>query len=285
MNSILAFLLLPYVLGGDIITELTNSDEINVLADLAEEAGLKDLLSSPGPITVFAPTNEAFRNLPPFITQKLFEDKEHLKKVILYHMVGSSLPYDDITDESAIATNEGTQLRLNKFQMEEGAPSFVTVNGKLVVHSLPASNGVIHIMSDLLYPLPMHNIAEILSLDPRFSSLREAVKLAGMEDTLTTGGPYTLFAPTNKAFTSNLDSEEAAKAVVQRHLVSGSYFAARLVNQTITADSGDTLVVTLEAGDRDFLRVHNEQTANKAVVTEPDVLVHNGVIHAINNIL
>jgi len=285
MNSILTFLLLPYVLGGDIITELTNSDEINVLADLAEEAGLKDLLSSPGPITVFAPTNEAFRNLPPFITQKLFEDKEHLKRVILYHMVGSSLPYDDITDESAIATNEGTQLRLNKFQMEEGAPSFVTVNGKLVVHSLPASNGVIHVMSDLLYPLPMHNIAEIISLDPRFSSLGKAVKLAGMEDTLTTGGPYTLFAPTNKAFTGELDSEEAAKAVVQRHLVPGSYFAARLVNQTIAADSGDKLVVTLEAGDRDFLRVHNEQTANKAVVTEPDVLVHNGVIHAINNIL
>jgi len=285
MNSILTFLLLPYVLGGDIISELTNSDEINVLADLAEEAGLKDLLSSPGPITVFAPTNEAFRNLPPFITQKLFEDKEHLKRVILYHMVGSSLPYDDITDESAIATNEGTQLRLNKFQMEEGAPSFVTVNGKLVVHSLPASNGVIHVMSDLLYPLPMHNIAEIISLDPRFSSLRKAVKLAGMEDTLTTGGPYTLFAPTNKAFTGELDGEEAAKAVVQRHLVPGSYFAARLVNQTIAADSGDKLVVTLEAGDRDFLRVHNEQTANKAVVTEPDVLVHNGVIHAINNIL
>jgi len=200
-------------------------------------------------------------------------------------MVGSSLPYDDITDESAIATDEGTQLRLNKFQMEEGAPSFVTVNGKLVVHSRPASNGVIHVMSDLLYPLPMHNIGEILSLDPRFSSLRKAVKLAGMEDTLTTGGPFTLFAPTNKAFTEEVDSEEAAKAVVQRHLVPGSYFAARLVNQTIAADSGDTIVVTLEAGDRDFLRVHNEQTENKAVVTEPDVLVHNGVIHAINNIL
>jgi len=285
MNSILTFLLLPYVLGGDIITELTNSDEINVLADLAEEAGLKDLLSSPGPITVFAPTNEAFRNLPPFITQKLFEDKEHLKRVILYHMVGSSLPYDDITDESAIATNEGTQLRLNKFQMEEGAPSFVTVNGKLVVHSLPASNGVIHVMSDLLYPLPMHNIAEIISLDPRFSSLRKAVKLAGMEDTLTTGGPYTLFAPTNKAFTGELDSEEAAKAVVQRHLVPGSKFAARLLNQTITAESGENLILTLQEKETNYMTVQCEQSSHEAVITEGDILVTNGVIHAINNIL
>jgi len=285
MNSILALLLVPCVLGGDIITELTNSDEIDVLAELADQAGLKDLLSSEGPITVFAPTNEAFSKLPPGVAKKLFEDKEHLKKVILYHMIESSLPYDDIVDDTTHATKEGTSIRMNKFKMVETLPDFATVNGVGVLHSLPASNGVIHIISELLYPLPVHNIAKMLSLDPRFSSLGKAVKLAGMEDTLTTGGPYTLFAPTNKAFTGELDGEEAAKAVVQRHLVPGSYFAARLVNQTIAADSGDKLVVTLEAGDRDFLRVHNEQTANKAVVTEPDVLVHNGVIHAINNIL
>jgi len=285
MNSILALLLVPCVFGGDIITELTNSDEIDVLAELADQAGLKDLLSSEGPITVFAPTNEAFSKLPPGVAKKLFEDKEHLKKVILYHMIESSLPYDDIVDDTTHATKEGTAIRMNKFKMVETLPDFATVNGVGVLHSLPASNGVIHIISELLYPLPVHNIAKMLSLDPRFSSLGKAVKLAGMEDTLTTGGPYTLFAPTNKAFTGELDSEEAAKEIVHRHLVPGSYFAARLVNQTIAADSGDKLVVTLEAGDRDFLRVHNEQTANKAVVTEPDVLVHNGVIHAINNIL
>lgn len=286
MHACLAFLLLPSVMGGDIIAEMA-SLKIDVLADLADEAGLKDLLSSAGPITVFAPTNEAFRKLPPIIASKLFEDKEHLKKVILYHMVASSLPYDDITDDATIATKEGSKLRTNKFQMGEQAHSFVTVNGVLVVHSLPASNGVIHVISELLYPLPDHNIAEILDLDPRFSSLGKAVKQAGMTDTLTTGGPFTLFAPTEKAFLEMEENEDAAKSkeLVQRHLVPGSYFAARLVNQTIASDSGESLKVTLEERETNFLTVLCEQSSKKALVTEPDVLVTNGVIHAINNIL
>jgi len=285
MNSILALLLVPCVFGGDIITELTNSDEIDVLAELADQAGLKDLLSSEGPITVFAPTNEAFSKLPPGVAKKLFEDKEHLKKVILYHMIESSLPYDDIVDDTTHATKEGTSIRMNKFKMVETLPDFATVNGVGVLHSLPASNGVIHIISELLYPLPVHNIAKMLSLDPRFSSLGKAVKLAGMEDTLTTGGPFTLFAPTNKAFTGELDSEEAAKAVVERHLVPGSKFAARLLNQTVVAESGENLILTLQEKETNYMTVQCEQSSHEAVITEGDILVTNGVIHAINNIL
>jgi len=283
MNSFLTLLLLPYVLGGDIITELTNSDEIDVLAELADQAGLKDLLASEGPITVFAPTNKAFSKLPPFVAQKLFEDKEHLKKVIQYHMVESSLPFDDIVDDSSLATKEGTEIRMNKFKMIEGLPDFATVNGVGVIHSVPASNGVIHIISELLYPLPEHNIAEILSLDPRFSSLGKAVKLAGMEETLKQG-PFTLFAPTNKAFTGEEESQEAAKAMVQKHLVPGSKFAARLVNQTIAAEGGQALRVTLQEKEKNFMTVKCDDH-EEAVITEADILVTNGVIHAINKIL
>merc|ERR1712226_1752269 len=191
---------------------------------------------------------------------KLFEDREHLKKVIQYHVVSGSHPYDDITDETSLATMEGSELRLNKFQKTDGHPefpSFVTVNGKLVVGSIAADNGVIHIISDLLYPLPVVSIAEILSLDPRFSSLEKAVKTAGMEETLATGGPFTLFAPTKKAFEGMEDNEDPVKSkeLIQRHLVSGSYFAARLVNHTIAAESGESLKVTLEKGENSFLTV------------------------------
>merc|ERR1712080_579096 len=229
-------------------------------------------------------TNKAFSKLPPFVAQKLFDDKEHLKKVIQYHMVESSLPFDDIVDDSSVATKEGTEIRMNKFKMIEGLPDFATVNGVGVIHSLPASNGVIHIISELLYPLPEHNIAEILSLDPRFSSLGKAVKLAGMEETLSQG-PFTLFAPTNKAFTGEEDSMEAAKAMVHRHLVAGSKFASRLVNQTIAAESGDNLMVTLQEKETNYMTVQCEQSSHEAVMTEADILVTNGVIHAINNIL
>merc|ERR1712002_996914 len=78
----------------------------------------------------------------------------------------------------------------------------ITVNGAQVVYrDQVASNGVIHFVSDVLYPFtPEKTIAEVASADPRFSTLVDVLTKADLASVLSTPGPFTVFAPTNDAF-------------------------------------------------------------------------------------
>jgi len=285
MNLFLAAFLLPAVFGDNILDELTKNKEISLLAKLSEVAGLEDLFTSADPLTVFAPTNEAFNKLLPAARHNLYQDKELLKKVILYHTLPGKLEVGDISDDEVLTTKEGSKLRTNVFKMAEALPSFITVNGALVVHSRPVSNGVIHVISDIFFPIPELSINQMLELDPRFSSLMKVVEKAGMTETLATGGPFTFFAPTEEAFKGfeETPNEDECKELVLRHMVTGTRFAARLVNQTHVSDSGETLKTFLEDPGEDYLTVECDHV--KGRLMEPDLLVTNGVVHAINKIL
>ena len=77
-------------------------------------------------------------------------------------------------------------------------PGFVTVNGKRVSKAdVKASNGVIHMVTGVIYPIPTMSLAEKLGSDPRFSTLLTAIQAAGLTFPPT---PVTMFAPTNDAF-------------------------------------------------------------------------------------
>ena len=110
---------------------------------------------------------------------------------------------------------------------------FVTINGKRVNKAdIEADNGVIHMVTDVIYPFPTGNIAEVVTGDERFSTLLAAVGAAGLAETLATGGPFTVFAPTNDAFAKVpkdaldglLADKEALTKVLLRHVLPGALF-------------------------------------------------------------
>merc|ERR1712212_1187272 len=137
---------------------------------------------------------------------------------------------------------------------------------------------------------PTKNIAELAIATPQLSTLLAAVKAAGLVETLAGEGPFTVFAPTNKAFakipktTLNglLADKDALTAALLRHVVPGAALKAGDVPE------GDTKVKT--AGGEEitvsrtrYLKI--KSSVAKTGVAAFDILATNGVVHLVNDVL
>merc|ERR1719239_1041052 len=142
----------------------------------------------------------------------------------------------------------------------------------------------------MMKPMPSQNIAELAIATPQLSTLLAAVKAAGLVETLAGEGPFTAFAPTNKAFAKipkdTLDGlladKDALTAVLLRHVVPGAALKAGDVPE------GDTKVKT--AGGEEitvsrtrYLKI--KSSVAKTGVAAFDIIATNGVVHLINDVL
>lgn len=129
------------------ITDTTaRTASLSTLNKLIGDAGLTDTLRGPGPYTVFAPTDEAFKAVPAKTLESLAKDKEQLKAVLMYHVVPGKVVAADIKSGKT-RTAQGTDVTVAK------AGGFVTVEEALVTQAdVPASNGVVHVIDRVLLP-------------------------------------------------------------------------------------------------------------------------------------
>ena len=120
--------------------------ELSTLSKLISDAGLTQTLSAPGPFTVFAPTNAAFKAVPPKTMDELAKNKELLAQVLTYHVVPGKAMAADVKQGNAKSVN-GANLALSK------SGTYVTVEDALVTKpDLGASNGVVHVVDRVLLP-------------------------------------------------------------------------------------------------------------------------------------
>jgi uncharacterized surface protein with fasciclin (FAS1) repeats len=130
------------------IVQIAISDpDLSTLVAAVKDAGLVSTLESPGPFTVFAPTNEAFAKLPVGLLDYLLDNPWILKKVLLYHVVGgyhtlSNAPLDTVLGEkvfpSFALSTSGVWVEVN--------------NSWVSLKAIKASNGVIYIIDSVLLP-------------------------------------------------------------------------------------------------------------------------------------
>lgn len=129
------------------------------------------------------------------------------------------------------------------------------------------------------------NIVEIASSNPDFSTLVTAVKAAGLVETLSGSGPFTVFAPTNAAFeklpAGTLDSllkdPAKLKSILTYHVVSGNVKAADVVKLT--------KATTVEGQDVSVKVDGSMVMINDSKVTKTDISASNGTIHVIDTVL
>ena len=131
------------------------------------------------------------------------------------------------------------------------------------------------------------DIVDIASSNPDFSTLVTAVKAAGLVETLKGAGPFTVFAPTNKAFAkipkaklaALLKDKKALTAVLTYHVVPGKILAADVMKLKNSAKvktvQGSTVTVTNKHGVK----------VNQANVVKTDIIASNGVIHVIDAVI
>ncbi|CUH39694.1 Lipoprotein p23 [Jannaschia seosinensis] len=133
---------------SNIVETAQDAGNFSTLLAAAEAAGLVETLTGEGPYTVFAPTDEAFAELPEGTVDTLLmeENQEQLSNILLYHVVPGSVMSGDLADGMEVEAANGGTLTIST----EGG---VTVNGASVTTAdIEASNGVIHVIDTVLMP-------------------------------------------------------------------------------------------------------------------------------------
>ena len=133
----------------DIVEVAASAGGFNTLAAALEAAGLVTTLKGDGPFTVFAPTDEAFAQLPAGTVESLLkpENKDQLVAVLTYHVVPGKVMAADVTQVSSAPTVNGQPLAI---ATRNGA---VTINEAAVTRTdIVASNGVIHVVDSVILP-------------------------------------------------------------------------------------------------------------------------------------
>jgi uncharacterized surface protein with fasciclin (FAS1) repeats len=133
---------------GPTVLDVAASDEnLSTFVEAVEAAGLEQTLALPGPLTVFAPSNEAFEALPEGLLDELLkpDNSEPITFIVTYHVVEDELTSSQISDGTVVALS-GQPLTLT-------TANGVQVNDASVVEAdLGASNGVVHVIDEVLIP-------------------------------------------------------------------------------------------------------------------------------------
>jgi len=123
------------------------NNDLSTLVTAVKAAGLVDVLNGDGPFTVFAPTNEAFANLPDGVLDKLLkpENKDMLKSVLTYHVVGGKVMSSDLSS-GMVKTVEGSDVTVKV------GPKVYVNDASVVAADVPATNGVVHVIDKVILP-------------------------------------------------------------------------------------------------------------------------------------
>ena len=135
-------------MAGDIVQTATEAGSFSTLLTAAEAAGLVETLQGEGPYTVFAPTDEAFAALPAGTLDGLLADTEALKKVLLYHVVSGAVSSDQVVGLTSADSVEGSPIAI---AVKDGTV-YLNDSAKVVTPDVMASNGVIHVIDQVILP-------------------------------------------------------------------------------------------------------------------------------------
>ena len=245
------------------------------------QAELLTTLQGEGPFTVFAPTDDAFTaagiDLAALDTD---EGKATLTDILLYHVVSGSVASSALSDGMIATAVNGDDLT---FTVGEG----VMVNdANVILADVEASNGIVHVIDKVLMPpADLVDIPTVAQGTGIHESLVAAVIQANLLSTLQGEGPYTVFAPTDDAFTAAgidlnaLNSDEGLATlsdILLYHVVSGAVPSSVVTDGLVaTAVNGDDLTFTVGEG----------VMVNDANVILADVQASNGIIHVIDKVL
>ncbi len=298
---------------ASIATTATNTASLSTLLAVAKFASnnndLVDILSNPGTLTVFAPSNTAFDALAVELTGSatakatdLLTDanKPLLRTVLQYHILSSKVVAANIPFGKSITPVQGSI-----FKIDTGTPPVITDGrnrkSNITATNIDASNGVVHLIDKVLLPANKNIVETALGLAPEFSTLVAALQFASNNNDLVTlvsgTGPFTVFAPTNKAFDDlavELTRNPAAKAadlltaankpllrdVLSYHIVTSRVLKGEIPLNTAISTALPTrsfqITPALEIAD-------GAGRTSKIIIT--DVLTSNGVVHAIDKVI
>jgi len=268
-----------------VVEIIENSPDHTALESAVIAADLATTLSDPnGSFTVFAPTDDAFADLPSDILNNLLNNPTgRLAEILKYHVLGSQVLSSSLSDGQTAPTLQSEDITVSI------TGSTVMINDAVVtVADIQGSNGVVHVIDAVMLP-PSYslNVAEVVVNSPDHTTLEAAVTAANLVSTLSDQtANYTLFAPTDAAFNA------LPSGVVDRLLLDPTGdLASILLYHTLgsEAPSGgltDGQVATTSQGEDITIGVNSGTvTINGATVSVADIQTLNGIVHVIDAVI
>lgn len=132
----------------NIVETAVAAGEFKTLVMLAKRAGLAGALTGQMKLTVFAPTDAAFKMVPKATLNKLLRNRAQLRRVLLYHVVAGDVKAAQVVGLRSAKTLAGPSVRINV----RGGNVFLNRSTRVVKTDIPASNGTIHVINKVLLP-------------------------------------------------------------------------------------------------------------------------------------
>ncbi len=264
-----------------VVDVVVDSEDHNTLEAAVVAAGLTETLSGEGPFTVFAPTDSAFAALPEGLVETLLADPTgDLTDILLYHVLSGQVLSTDLMDGMTATTLNGKDITVTI--NDEGV--FIN-DAQVTVADITTDNGVVHVIDAVLIP-PTVTVVDVIVNSEDHNTLEAAVVAAGLAETLSGEGPFTVFAPTDAAFaalpeglveTLLADPTGDLTDILLYHVLSGQVLSTDLMDgMTATTLNGKDITVTIN-DEGVFI--------NDAQVTVADIETDNGVVHVIDAVL
>jgi transforming growth factor-beta-induced protein len=267
----------------NIVETAVEAGSFKTLVAAATAADLGGALSGPGPFTVFAPTDEAFAKLPKGTVETLLkpENKAKLQAILKYHVVSGTVMAADVVKVKGAVSLEGQRIAVKV------AGGKVSVDGANVVKTdIKCSNGVIHVIDSVILP-STDLIPAVADKAGSFKTLLAAVKAAGLAETLSGEGPFTVFAPTDAAFAKipgatlkdllKPENKDKLVAILTYHVVPGRVFSeGALEAKSAKTVQGASVKISVKDG---------AAYVDNAKIVTTDINAANGVIHVIDTVI
>ncbi|XP_070561424.1 transforming growth factor-beta-induced protein ig-h3-like [Ptychodera flava] len=209
--------------------------------------GLDTPLTGKGPFTLFAPINREYVTQDPWLCHYYRLNIPAMKDFVDHHTLPGIVMSSSLGNDDLLKPLKGNPLRANIYQT---GSTVVTIDG-VVVSSADhlASNGVVHLIDGILHSSVNHSTGWVVDNRSQFSTLRTALKTAGMQSALKGPGPFTVFAPSNAAFEqlppgvldSLLKNPSLLEDVLKFHIVNGTYFLPGIPEGSLLTQSGQNL--------------------------------------------
>ncbi|XP_047450819.1 periostin, osteoblast specific factor b isoform X2 [Mugil cephalus] len=259
--------------GNTIQNVLDVDDDLTTLSDLVQTAGLAEKLGEPGHYTLFAPTNDAFDKLDSDMLERFQSNKDVLKALLSYHLLNSVQCSEAIMAGSSHETLEGHNIEIGC----DGES--LTVNGiKMVLKKdIVTSNGVIHLIDQVLIPDSAKQVTELLGTSQ--STFGDMVSELGLSAAMRPGIEYSFLAPHNAVFTDEVMSIDQSdlKLILENHIFKNKIVLREMYNGQM-----------LETIAGKFLRVFIYRTAmciENACLIRGSKEGSNGALHLTRTLL
>lgn len=272
------------VADGTIVETAVAAGNFKTLVAAVQAAELVDTLNGKGPFTVFAPTDEAFAKLPKGTLEMLLkpENKAKLAAILTYHVVPGSVKAADVVKLKNAATVQGQRV-----DIKVNAGKVMVDGANIVATDVACSNGVIHVIDTVILPVD-GTIVDVAAKNGSFNTLVAAVKAAGLVETLSGKGPFTVLAPTDAAFAKlpagtlemllKPENKKQLVDILTYHVVPGvAAYSDQVVKMSqVPTVLGTPITVTVTDG---------KVRLNDSNVVATDVEASNGVIHVVDTVI